>query len=229
MLGLERLKELPAELKPPDPESPRGRILEAARKLFAEEGLDATSTRAIAEAAGVNLAMIHYYFGSKEKLYERVLAGEFLQFRNTMMMLVSPGAPPEEIISNMPVRAMAIMRKNPLWAVLLRRELAGGGTHLMKAFRNLGEFGPLGLREFFNQIYERAAESGRIRRYSSEALRECIIALMFGTMVMQPFFLVLFERDLKDEKVWQEWAETTGSLLKYGLLPERENNETDHA
>jgi AcrR family transcriptional regulator len=45
-------------------------IMEAAEGLFAEKGFDGTSVRDIAEEAGVNLAMISYYFGSKEKLME---------------------------------------------------------------------------------------------------------------------------------------------------------------
>src|SRR6187402_2751383 len=45
-------------------------ILEAAIKLFSTKGYDAASVRDIAEMAGVNLAMISYYFGSKEKLME---------------------------------------------------------------------------------------------------------------------------------------------------------------
>ncbi len=43
-------------------------ILEAAERLFAEHGFDGTSVRDIAAEAGVNLAMISYYFGSKEGL-----------------------------------------------------------------------------------------------------------------------------------------------------------------
>jgi len=46
------------------------RIMEAAEELFAEKGFDGTSVRDIAEEAGVNLAMISYYFGSKERLME---------------------------------------------------------------------------------------------------------------------------------------------------------------
>lgn len=46
----------------------RAQILEAAEQLFAEKGYEGTSVRDIAGHAGVNLAMISYYFGSKEKL-----------------------------------------------------------------------------------------------------------------------------------------------------------------
>jgi len=45
-------------------------IMDAAEQLFADKGFDGTSVRDISEAAGVNLAMISYYFGSKEKLME---------------------------------------------------------------------------------------------------------------------------------------------------------------
>lgn len=46
----------------------RDPILQAAEQLFAEQGFDGTSVRDIAHRAGVNLAMISYYFGSKEKM-----------------------------------------------------------------------------------------------------------------------------------------------------------------
>jgi AcrR family transcriptional regulator len=45
-------------------------IIQAAEKLFADRGFDGTSVRDIADMASVNLAMISYYFGSKEKLME---------------------------------------------------------------------------------------------------------------------------------------------------------------
>src|SRR4051812_8472203 len=45
-------------------------IMEAAEALFAERGFAGTSVRDISETAGVNLAMISYYFGSKERLME---------------------------------------------------------------------------------------------------------------------------------------------------------------
>jgi AcrR family transcriptional regulator len=45
-------------------------IMEVAEQFFAEKGFDGTSVRDVAKKAGVNLAMISYYFGSKEKLME---------------------------------------------------------------------------------------------------------------------------------------------------------------
>mgnify|MGYP000860923377 CR=1 FL=1 len=48
-------------------------ILDAAERLFAEQGFEAVSVREISKAADINIAMVSYYFGSKEKLYEEVI------------------------------------------------------------------------------------------------------------------------------------------------------------
>ena len=49
------------------------RILDAAERLFVEHGFEATSLRSLTSAAGVNLAAVHYHFGSKEELFQAVL------------------------------------------------------------------------------------------------------------------------------------------------------------
>ncbi len=49
------------------------KILEVAEELFAEKGFEGTSVRDIAQKAEVNIAMISYYFGSKEKLLEALI------------------------------------------------------------------------------------------------------------------------------------------------------------
>ena len=58
------------------------KIMETAELLFAEKGFSGTSVRDIAEAADVNVAMIPYYFGSKEKMLESLF-----NFRSQSTML----------------------------------------------------------------------------------------------------------------------------------------------
>ncbi len=58
----------------PDASSTRERILDTAEALFAEQGFDGTSLRQITREAGVNLAAIHYHFGSKDALIDAVFA-----------------------------------------------------------------------------------------------------------------------------------------------------------
>ena len=56
-----------------DKSDKREHILNVAEALFGDNGFDGTSVRDIANSAGVNLAMISYYFGSKEKLLESLI------------------------------------------------------------------------------------------------------------------------------------------------------------
>jgi AcrR family transcriptional regulator len=51
----------------------RGRLVQAARRIFAEKGFDAASVREITAAAAANLGAVNYHFGSKQGLYEAVL------------------------------------------------------------------------------------------------------------------------------------------------------------
>lgn len=50
------------------------RLLDAAERLFGERGFDGTSLRAVAEAAGANIAAVNYHFGSKDRLLRAVVA-----------------------------------------------------------------------------------------------------------------------------------------------------------
>ena len=64
-------------------------IISVAEKLFASKGFDGTSIRDIAENAGVNLAMISYYFGSKEKLMQTIFEQRTKQVRLRLEKLVN--------------------------------------------------------------------------------------------------------------------------------------------
>ncbi|MFN7989850.1 MAG: TetR/AcrR family transcriptional regulator [Thermoanaerobaculia bacterium] len=57
-----------------NPEETRRQILDAAARAFAESGFVGATTRAVAARAGVNVATLHYHYGSKEGLYRAVLA-----------------------------------------------------------------------------------------------------------------------------------------------------------
>src|SRR5215216_5840788 len=63
-------------------------IMEAAEELFAEKGFAGTSVRDIAEVASVNLAMISYYFGSKDKLMEAMFKHKGEYYRVQLQNLI---------------------------------------------------------------------------------------------------------------------------------------------
>ncbi|WP_326721490.1 MULTISPECIES: TetR family transcriptional regulator [unclassified Streptomyces] len=64
----------------------RDRILDAAREEFSEQGYEKTSVRGIAKAAGVDSALVHHYFGTKEQVFEAAIEVAFAP------ALAAPGA-----------------------------------------------------------------------------------------------------------------------------------------
>jgi len=65
------------------------RIKEAARVVFTKKGYAATRTRDIAEEAGLNLALLNYYFRSKEKLFQLIMEEKFEQFFGMIVRLLN--------------------------------------------------------------------------------------------------------------------------------------------
>ncbi|AKG34876.1 TetR/AcrR family transcriptional regulator [Paenibacillus durus] len=55
------------------------RILQAAKKLFAQQGFNATTVRQICEEAGANVSLVSYYFGGKDKVFEALFKEYFSQ------------------------------------------------------------------------------------------------------------------------------------------------------
>ena len=73
------------ELKP----SVRKRLMDASEQLFAEHGWNAVSIRTIVTAAGVNLAALHYHFGSKEQLLSEIFAARAKPIAEERMRLLA--------------------------------------------------------------------------------------------------------------------------------------------
>ena len=77
----------------------RKRILAAALTEFSAKGLAGARTEQIAAAAGVNKALLYYYFASKEKLYVAALEAVATRVReNTLAVLEREGSPGERVL-----------------------------------------------------------------------------------------------------------------------------------
>jgi len=66
-------------------------ILDVAERVFSELGFDGASTRTISGEAGVNMAMLNYYFGSKEGLFLAVFQRKIVSFQDLMKNLGNDG------------------------------------------------------------------------------------------------------------------------------------------
>ena len=68
-----------------EPQTTEAKIKEAATKVFLNKGFDGTTTRAIAQESGMNLALVNYYFRSKEKLFTEIFADMIRLFMEGMV------------------------------------------------------------------------------------------------------------------------------------------------
>ena len=90
----EKTRSLPAKPGRADGLAARALLLDEAVRLFAEQGFARTSTRAIAQAADVNISAISYYFGDKEGLYRSAFHEPMLttqNFQDTLATMLAPG------------------------------------------------------------------------------------------------------------------------------------------
>src|SRR3954466_2666431 len=81
------------------PEESRAAILQAAAKEFAEFGVAGARTDAIAREAGVNKALLYYYFRDKDTLHGAVLDSAFGGLKDAVFQVLDSDLPPREKIT----------------------------------------------------------------------------------------------------------------------------------
>jgi AcrR family transcriptional regulator len=113
-----------------DAEATRQRMLGAAVELFAERGLGSTSVRDVAGAAGVSLAMVHHYFGSKDELYDACIDATYAELSAMKgalaLELVSP-APLAELFGRAVVTSFRFAREHRTAVRLIVRAAVSSG------------------------------------------------------------------------------------------------------
>ncbi|MCQ4035163.1 TetR/AcrR family transcriptional regulator [Kaistella montana] len=100
------------------------KILISASKVFTEKGFSGTRTRDIAEEAGINLALLNYYFRSKEKLFEQVMKVKIiLLFGKIIPIVINEKTTLEEKIDLVSERYFEILSKNPNLPLFILSEI----------------------------------------------------------------------------------------------------------
>ncbi len=96
------------------------KILEAARKVFITKGMNGARMQDIADEAGMNKALLHYYYRDKDKLFETVFLEEAQKFFPKINMIFNSEIPLEEKIGKFVQEYIDEMQLNPYlpWFVL---------------------------------------------------------------------------------------------------------------
>ena len=104
--------------------STEDKILLAASKVFTEKGFSGARTRDIAEEAGINLALLNYYFRTKEKLFEQVMKVKIvLLFGQIIPIVTNEKTTLEEKIDLASVKYFEILSKNPNLPIFILSEI----------------------------------------------------------------------------------------------------------
>jgi AcrR family transcriptional regulator len=109
----------------PDLSVKQAQLMDTAEKLFSQKGFDGTSVRDIAEAAGINTAMISYYFGSKEKLMEEIFERKSLNIREKVDNLLKDDSldPLQKMYSLVDKYIEGIMQRKVFHRILLCEQI----------------------------------------------------------------------------------------------------------
>jgi len=106
--------------------STRNKILDAADGLFGDVGFDAASTRQIADASGVNKALIHYHFSTKEALFGAVLDRYYERLTEVVVGALSGGGDLQQRFGRLLDAYVDFLDQNRAFSAMVQREVAGG-------------------------------------------------------------------------------------------------------
>jgi AcrR family transcriptional regulator len=181
-------KTPPRKLHPSPDLSTEQKILDAARQEFSEHGLDGARMQAIATRAGVNKALLHYYFRSKDKLFEFIIrdlvSGIWSAIRADL------DQQPQAIDLRSMIRSLVsayitALSKHPEMPQILIRQLLTRDKNVRAIARSIiREVGDAPVRIF--AAFEKEARAGRIRKIEPVHLILNIIGMVIVTFLSQP-------------------------------------------
>ena len=159
-------------------------ILDAAEALFARQGFAATTIKAIGAEAGVNPALLYYYFPDKEKLYHATLERRLGTMSREVSQAIAAPRPPLEALELLLRGYAARMHEFPTLPRLLVRELADHqAAHALPFIREVAA----GLFRRICDIIEAGQKQGVIRRELDPRFTAIsLVAQMAWFFVAQP-------------------------------------------
>ncbi len=137
------------------------RIFDAALQVFARKGHDGARMQEIADRAGINRALLNYYFRTKQQLYEAVFEHLFDQYIRSFQTVIDPERPFAESLHRFIGHYIDYVRDHQDMArLMINDNLAGGtllGEHLARAFATEGS-----PQQRFEEAIRRAVDRGEI-------------------------------------------------------------------
>lgn len=184
-------------------QSTEEKIKAAAKKVFMTKGFDGCSVRDIAKEVGSNVALLNYYFRSKEKLFELIFEGAMSDFLQSMIAVFSSDLTLKEKVEQLIDKEFSFFMEHPELPMFILQSLHQNKTNAPMPSQFLEPIANTGIFEQFEQ----AKANGEIRDVS---IRNVTMLLMSN--VHYPFMsknltkqfhgisTEIFEEDLKKHK-----------------------------
>lgn len=191
---------------PADPET-RDRILDAAHAVFTRKGTANSRTQEIADEAGVNKALVHYYFGTKAALADAIFERALAELAPRMFgILADPDRSIEQKVPAIVREQIAFHAARPYFAGYLVSELHNEPARMVRLVARRGKI-PL---DVLRRQLREAAAAGTMRRISPEQF----VANMMGLLIF-PFAirLALCQLLALDEAGWRAFLEERRRIL----------------
>lgn len=168
-------------------QSKEQQILAAAEQEFLTRGYDGTRTTSIAQAAGVTHAMLHYYFRTKEQLFERIVDEKFETMSHSMFAIMGdPSLPIVERIKGGIEAHFDFVAQNPLLPRFVINEIISRPERYDVLYKRVGAIIDNVYRGLQSEI-NRSAERGEIERVDIKMLFISIMSLNIFTFLAYPF------------------------------------------
>lgn len=168
-------------------QSKEQQILAAAEQEFLTKGYDGARTTSIAQAAGVTHAMLHYYFRTKEQLFERIVDDKFATMSHSMVAIMGdPSLPIVERIKGGIAAHFDFIAANPLLPRFVINEIVSRPERYEELYKR-ADFVVNSVYHGLQTEVDYAAERGEIERVDVKMLFISIMSLNIFTFVAYPF------------------------------------------
>lgn len=167
-------------------------ILEAAEKEFYKKGFAGSKTTEIAKAAGVTHAMLHYYFRTKENLFNKVFLEKSRLLAESFISHIEPGATLAETIQASVEAHFDLLVEHPTLPLFIYREIFSNENGEEMCRKTLLPNFKLAMNSLQQLIDEEVAK-GTIRQVSAIDLITSAIALNVFVFIANPMVKLLLE------------------------------------
>jgi len=167
-------------------------IIEAAKKVFVKRGLAGARMQEIADEAGINKAMLHYYYRSKDKLFEIVFNEAFSKVIGRLSEVIGQQMPLEEKIRAIVAHYITSIEETPYLPIFVLNEINQQPDMIVKRLSSFPGF--LNVLGFMKEVVE-GGKKGIIKEVSPVQLFLNIVSMCIFPFVARPLVQGILMQD----------------------------------